>query len=151
MVEFKKSVICYEKLFLFWGGGGYKHIFSMVFTYVDEFIVLKSYEQFFLNVKLISVVDVPVNGYVIPQGSRVFANLYQVVLNSVLILLSILLRILLNHFYCRLCTTLRFFRTRKRSILTGKNHAKPSQNHRRAHCHSHSCSTNFAIQGASHC
>ena len=33
--------------------------------------------------------DVPVNGYVIPQGSRVFANLYQVVLNSVLILLSI--------------------------------------------------------------
>ena len=42
-----------------------------------------------LNVKLISVVDVPVNGYLIPQGSRVFANLYQVVLNSVLILLSI--------------------------------------------------------------
>ena len=82
MVEFKKSVIWCEELFLFWGCGGYKHIFSMVFTYVDEFIELKSYEHsfliLFLNVKLISVVDVPVNGYVIPQGSRVFANLYQV-------------------------------------------------------------------------
>ena len=78
------------KNFFFFGGVGVINIFFLWFSLMlMNSLCWKAMNIVFLNVKLISVVDVPVNGYVIPQGSRVFANLYQVVLNSVLILLSI--------------------------------------------------------------
>ena len=70
-----------------------------------------------------SVADIPVDGYVIPKGSRVFGNLNKV---NLLTLANIFDNFsnFINKMYCfRSCTILRCFQIQRDSTLIGK----PSQ------------------------